>query len=402
MGRFSVGQRVRDPDGDLCEIVGKPEKGRRLVRVLGGKYDGIEVPWSKSSLDPVNDNAEPEGVAAWTPKVGDRVRLKRDSRNGFGDTTAVIKAGEEVTITGEMDDGLLTMAESEGWVGYKTNTSYWVRSDDIEPIPATLTIEAGKFYRTRDGRKVGPMEVTEIPWTDIHGDTSAFVGRFDGHKDHYTAKGLWLTRYGEDRPEDLVAQWVEPTAWQAATEEPEPVAVAEATVTPEPRFKVGQKVRCVDSYPGSFTVGKEYTVAYYDQHGVPRLGVTRADHGAADGISAVYFEPASPPAKFKVGDRVITNVGYSFDGTVCTVKSVPSAEREFYVVATPDGNTWNVAFDDGLRLAPTIPIGATVTFTATGRLSAYTKDGHAQVTFPGLTPGQNSFALPAAFVSLAN
>lgn len=232
----------------------------------------------------------------------------------------------------------------------------------------------------------------------------------DGHKDHYTANGLWLTRYGEDRPEDLVAEWVEPAILtpnqvRAADDLP-PVAVAEATATPA--YTVGQKVRCVEDYPGAFTVGKEYIIAYYDPHGVPRIGVTKADHGGANGISARHFEPvtpepAGPPAKFKVGDRVVS-VNDS-DGS-CIVMgntyTVTAAYPDGYIEF--DDEDGDNRYRDGAEyaLAPSIPVGATVTFTATGRLSAYTTDGHAQVVFPGLTPGQNSFALPAKFVALAN
>jgi hypothetical protein len=69
------------------------------------------------------------------------------------------------------------------------------------------------------------------------------------------------------------------------------------------KFKVGDRVRCVKRYTGAFTVGKEYTVAYYEpaEH---RIGVVTADHGDNDGIDASYFELAVAKWEHKVGDRV--------------------------------------------------------------------------------------------------
>lgn len=90
---------------------------------------------------------------------------------------------------------------------------------------ATLRIEAGKFYKTRDGRKVGPMEwryvgTREFPWEgDIPGGyhegcKTGFIFRLDG------------TNY-EHANLDLIAEWSEPV-------------VAPATTA---KFKVGDRVQ---------------------------------------------------------------------------------------------------------------------------------------------------------------
>lgn len=116
-------------------------------------------------------------------------------------------------------------------------------------------------------------------------------------------------------------------------------------------------------------------------------------------------EPAASTPKFKVGDRVViarNSRGYAFlkkEIGKCLAINVVYPDGSYSV----DGsNFWWPEVDLDHVPKPTIPVGSTVTFTATGRLSAINENGHLQVTFPGLAPGLNSFALPAAFVSLAN
>ena len=53
MGKYGIGAHVRDPDGDECEIIGKPSKGMREVRYSGGKLDGMVLEWPKSRLEAV-------------------------------------------------------------------------------------------------------------------------------------------------------------------------------------------------------------------------------------------------------------------------------------------------------------------------------------------------------------
>lgn len=62
MGKYGIGAHVRDPDGDECEIIGKPSKGmrevrysggKREVRYSGGKLDGMVLEWPKSRLEAV-------------------------------------------------------------------------------------------------------------------------------------------------------------------------------------------------------------------------------------------------------------------------------------------------------------------------------------------------------------
>lgn len=73
-----------------------------------------------------------------------------------------------------------------------------------------MQITEGKFYKTRDGRKVGPAEWQSRPeWKEggyfILGDASRSVwqgGRVYGEK-------------GDDCDDDLIEEWTEPTATPA-------------------------------------------------------------------------------------------------------------------------------------------------------------------------------------------
>ena len=417
MGKFGIGAKVRDPDGDLAEVIGKPKKGFREVRYNGGKYDGMVLEWSKDTLEPANDNADffpraaisesaysaasAEEDKPWVPKVGDRVRFTDECSKSwwFGPHTANVDG--VIERDNGVEDGYRFKVKVGESIGF-------VDPEHIQPLviePAPFTIEAGRFYRTRDGRKVGPMvRRTESQWGNpytgdfIWTDLEPTCGRSDhtwqadGHQ-FYT---------GDTDCNDLVAEWVEPT--------PEPeVAVAEATATAAPKFKAGDKVRAVrSSYGEDYVAGHIYEVREY---------VVEYDHirtvldevgSTSNGWGAHNFEPAAPPAKFKVGDRVVVvNSDYSSAkrgvGKFGTVAAIYRDGGAFGVVmdGQSDDFDWGFAAEDIELASDRIPIGSQVTFTATGRLSAYTTDGHAQIVFPGLTPGQNSFALPAAFVTAA-
>lgn len=112
--------------------------------------------------------------------------------------TAIIERGREYTVAEATFNAPLHH------VFVHTGTSHGVLNytDDmfepvaVAPATATLTIEAGKFYKTRDGRKVGPMEEwREGAFREAEGD-----GRF-WHKD-----GEGQVRANG---EDIVSEWVD-------------------------------------------------------------------------------------------------------------------------------------------------------------------------------------------------
>jgi len=147
--------------------------------------------------------------------------------------------------------------EGHGESGYRWN---FFDEKALELIPAVatqqpLTIVAGRYYKTRDGRKALASD---------NGDDSTypFYHEVDGWGWHgVTAGGKSCIDRDQD---DLIAEW--PTGDAAApvdnlADEYGPVvaadvAVAEATAT---RFRVGDRVKFRDDY-GTSSAGKEATV----------------------------------------------------------------------------------------------------------------------------------------------
>lgn len=143
-------------------------------------------------------------------KKGDRVRTK-----GYEGTHW---DGEGVVTEGY--DGFCILALINGREG---------GFSPHELAPAPLQLEAGKFYRTRDGRKVGPCRVLNDDDLDedYQGRRAAYYIEGQGS---YTLGGVWLTGH-YDCADDLIAEWVD------EPQEDEPVAAAT-----QPKFKVGDRV----------------------------------------------------------------------------------------------------------------------------------------------------------------
>lgn len=174
----------------------------------------------------------------WQPRIGERVRFTDNVPSFwfFGPAK-------------EYKDGVIKSLNSEGYrFCVKTGDAVGhVNIEHIEPIttattpeqPATLKIEAGKFYKTRDGRKVGPMERRE---------------GYLSHEDwHYNASGecCYRGRSGDcvQKDREIIAEWID-----------EPVAKP-SNDNAKPKLKVGDRVKCLKSYPRQFTAGKEYVVS---------------------------------------------------------------------------------------------------------------------------------------------
>jgi hypothetical protein len=68
----------------------------------------------------------------------------------------------------------------------------------------SITIEAGKYYRTRDGEVVGPMEFTGDP-----PGMDRWRAGFRGGQSFWNDNGLWADGLDE-RGADLVAEWADP------------------------------------------------------------------------------------------------------------------------------------------------------------------------------------------------
>ncbi|WP_374833975.1 hypothetical protein [Paenochrobactrum pullorum] len=184
-----------------------------------------------ATIEEVSDNNPPF-------KVGDRVRALISSGLGF------IKQGSIHTVT-EVTGDDIKFRKEDGTL------DRWA-ADCFELAPATLTIEAGKYYRTRDGRKVGPMENVGLYWDAPDVDDSCYE---NGRQ--------WQC---EDTVHDLIAEWVdEPTEVVQDTNDNTP-PVAEWRDAETRRFKVGDKVRALVDYCW-VKEGTEYIVNFIDCDG---------------------------------------------------------------------------------------------------------------------------------------
>jgi len=165
----------------------------------------------------------PHRFEPWRPRVGELVRVN------YSDQWAGIAIVCKV-------DCVYAYATME--TGEKAGTRGGFRFKEIEPAAAKLTIQAGKFYKTRDGRKVGPMQTWPNNEGGVHLDRLCEVigsGRY------------WMLdgRDGTSNGNDLIAEWpATPTTTNVAAtvdaqaEEYGPVVAA----TTKPKFNIGDRV----------------------------------------------------------------------------------------------------------------------------------------------------------------
>ncbi len=310
--------------------------------------DDLIAEWSDAALEEapsispeivVNDYsgaAEGENSSEWVPKVGDRVRYSGKSP-AYSDKFMVGTLGtvREVITSNSIDvdwDVKAIRGMNTGGAKYLAN---------IEPLPVAvqpaaeveatgITIEAGRYYRTRDGRKVGPILKREYasgsPYQWVGEASNGYRLIFKDDGENYEGRGS---------VHDLVAEWVEPVDLKAEVE--------------SGRMSVNQ---------------------------------ARAHIGLAP------LEP-TPPAKFKIGDRVRANGGYSFDPSTSTVVSEGDLVR---VRVDGQDDVWNYIANELAPLTtPTFARNDLVTLAAPVKVTG-TSGGRVHISFPS----GGSFTLPAS------
>lgn len=226
MGEFKKGDFVRRTSGSsLHTSSGHHEAGFvgqvSDVKFRGGTNDIIFT----NGHEGIAQNYEP-----WQPRVGERVRYSGKSKC-YSEKELV---GLEGVVTETGDRQAVVKWDKAIVDGIRTGGAKYI--ENIEPIlstttpeqPATLKIEAGKFYKTRDGRKVGPMRDTggtSDHWTT----TKTEIGLPYWHDDgaHWS---------GRTNPADLIAEWIDEPAAKART------ATASNDNT-QPKFNVGDVVK---------------------------------------------------------------------------------------------------------------------------------------------------------------
>ncbi|MDO3431146.1 ribosomal protein L7/L12 [Rhizobium sp. CBN3] len=219
MAKFKVGDRVR-----FVEKYGHANVGDEATVTGFWSDDGVRVVVDNDKGSHSCLMSRVELVPAWQPKVGDRVRFTKNNPNGGA---SYGRKGEEYEV--------VRTATTSDYYGDQVKISHPSHDFNpsaplsaIEPVaaeaqPAVLTIEAGKFYKTRDGCKVGP--VSRAPWGGFS-DSSRSITSQSWNEDGSFIKGAVGNL-------DLIAEWVD-----------EPVAVAASNDNAAPaKFKVGDKIR---------------------------------------------------------------------------------------------------------------------------------------------------------------
>lgn len=258
MAKFKIGDRVKLIESSNFNGHGRYGKTGECGKIVGhgGGTDYVVQFDASGQWFAQSDNLELV-EQPWQPKAGDRVRMK-NSVNGYkADCGAKIiynDGSNHLPFAIAFDERQKFGHSAEGRT--EDGFGYWVGAADIELLPS-LKIEAGKCYKTRDGRKVGPVRWDHgvNGWIVNPGDGSAW-GR-DG-----TVRNAALIR------SDLVAEWID-----------EPAVANDNAATAAPKFKVGDVVRFRDDYGALSYRGKRATVVKVSEWGI------QVDVGGPHGIS---------------------------------------------------------------------------------------------------------------------
>ncbi len=189
MAKFKVGDRVRalQDSGLGAFLAGKEYEVLAVTdeRITAINERGQRDIWGEHHFELLP-------VAAQTFKIGDWVRTEGWSR--FYEVVGV----EDGHIWVKLYDGTSSKESTEG------------KTFEFERAP--LTIETGKYYRTRDGRRAGPMEYG-------NDDDFSYVSHVEGEIGNriFQKDGTHGSRWIVHNPAlDLIAEWVDEPVKAAA------------------------------------------------------------------------------------------------------------------------------------------------------------------------------------------
>lgn len=298
-------------------------------------------------------------------KAGDRIRLIADpySIDALGSEFVAVARTSGATESVHFTD-------SDGEVTWRPGEYFEL----VTPTTDTWPPVVGKYGKTRDGRKVGPMIKDEWGLRDKSRTITGQSWNADGSFIAGTVSNL-----------DLVAEWVD----EPAKEKP---VVAPATAGWKlTDAKPGDVVRCEEWGGGFFTAGKTYVI---------EAGGIRTNKGELYTLSNIgscggefsLVEPTAPPAKFKVGDPVVALVSFNTvrKGEVRAITGVNSGG--VYLDALTGGEPCSFFTFDEVAPAPSAPFArdSLVTLAEPVRVTG-TIGKNAHVVIAG-----GSYTLPAA------
>lgn len=240
---FITGQRVvlnQDNDlwgkkGDAGTVISVGEEVRvRFDKTVHGQREWL--------VDVRRLAAEPAAAQEkWVPKVGDRVRYDDGTVSGVGTIDSVAPLDQ-----GPYDFMVRVDAKDIERAYYHDGTCRLFKTASLAPAP--FTIEAGRYYKTRDGRKVGPVRAITSNFSEMvwEADQELRGGKFSNWDKDGVCFPRSAQKYWTDC--DLVALWPdEPTTNVGAQvdtlsdEYGQGVTSASVTAS-KPKFKVGDRV----------------------------------------------------------------------------------------------------------------------------------------------------------------
>ncbi|OJH53507.1 hypothetical protein ATN81_19155 [Agrobacterium pusense] len=222
MGEFKKGDFVRRTAGESLTT----NAGRHGAGFVGQIAD-IRKGFTSEIVFTNGHAGLIEMYEPWQPRVGERVRYTGKStiyseKELIGIEGVVAETGTRLVVV-NFDKAIVD--------GVRTGGAKYI--ENLEPVlstatseqPAILKIEAGKFYKTRDGRKVGPVRLKAT-----HGSDGPY--RINGLW-NYLENGLVGSISNGDHKDDLIAEWIDKPAAKPSND------------NAKPNFKVGDRVRGV-------------------------------------------------------------------------------------------------------------------------------------------------------------
>jgi len=231
--------------GDWVRRVG-PSDWPEQYGVVDGIYKVLEVSKHGHIVVIAGSTAAMHGAfEPWHPRVGERVKVNYGHGwNGVGEVTRYVATSAVVLMETGNFSGRLG--------GFNVSHLEPILATTTPKQPATLKIEAGKFYRTRDGRKVGTMLFEEFG---------------DGEPWHTSDTCRWWSDDGtrcdgsNGESDDIIAEWTD-----------DPVSKAAASNdNAQPKFKVGDRVE--------ITANDNYRVNFVGSFGTIKTAPTNAAAG---------------------------------------------------------------------------------------------------------------------------
>jgi hypothetical protein len=225
---FKVGDRVRVKRFDDNESV-RGAIGEIVVND-GDTYRPLKIRLDNQNLEGGSIWRNPSDLeSAHKFKVGDRVRVTDPRLLCVG-----TPVGALATVTRVHDSGTINFDlehPSHGVIDQML-----LNPHEYLELAAPLRIEAGKFYKTRDGRKVGPMVAG---WVGFYDARHLYTG-YDWNEDGSFIKGDICNL-------DLIEEWTTADVFSPPSDCAE--YGAPKTGETKPKFKVGDRVRVVkDGY----------------------------------------------------------------------------------------------------------------------------------------------------------